>query len=323
MVSAALPTLNDMSQKAYRELCEKIWEHNWHYWIEDAAIISDYEYDQLFAHLVEIEKEHPEWIFRVLQHQRVGETVSGRFPVAEHTRPMLSLANTYSPDEVTDFLDRMKRLLHKEEIIYETELKMDGIAISVRYEKGLLVRAVTRGNGAEGEVITANLRTIRSLPLQLRGDFPDILEARAEVFMPKKAFEELNKRQEKEEKPPFANPRNAAGGSLKLLDPKEVAKRGLSISFYGIAEISEEGIKTQYESLLYLRELGLPIFGQFARCHTFHDIWNFAKEIEQKRKHLPYEIDGIVIKVDDLESQKKLGVTGKNYRWAVAYKICS
>lgn len=321
MVSAALPTLNNMTQKAYRELCEKIWEHNWHYWIEDAPLISDYDYDQLFAQLVEIEKQHPEWIFAGSPTQRVGEMVSGRFPIAVHTRPMLSLANTYSPEEVTDFLDRIKRLLNKDEIVYETELKMDGIAISVRYEMGLLVRAVTRGNGVEGDEITANLRTIRSLPLQLRGNFPDILEARAEVFMSKKAFEELNKRQEKEEKPLFANPRNAAGGSLKLLDPKEVAKRSLSISFYGIAEISDKGIKTQYDALLYLRSLGLPIVGKFARCPTFAEIWGFAKEIEQKRKTLPYEIDGIVIKVDDLESQKKLGVTGKNYRWAVAYKF--
>lgn len=308
-------------KKEYLKLCDEIWEHNWHYYVKNAPKISDYEYDKLFEKLVKIEEQHPEWIFSGSPTQRVGEMVSGGFPVVKHTSPMLSLANSYSSDEVNEFLHRMERLLHKKNVAYLTELKMDGIAISVRYENGVLVRGVTRGNGEEGEEITSNIRTIETLPLKLRSDFPEVLEARGEVFLSKNAFEALNKQQEKAGKPLFANPRNAAGGSLKLLDPKEVAKRKLKISFYGIAEISDFALKTQFEALKLLQKFGLPIAGDFQECRTFDEIWNFAEKVEKKRPKLPFEIDGIVIKVDDLAAQKKLGVTGKNYRWAVAYKF--
>lgn len=309
------------NKRQYHQLCDEIWEHNWHYYVENAPVISDYQFDQLLDKLTQIEKKHPEWIFPGSPTQRVGEMVSGGFPVVAHKIPMLSLANTYSPEEVQEFLSRMERLLHKKKVVYEVELKMDGIAISVRYEKGILVRAVTRGTGEEGEEITANIRTIASLPLQLRPPFPQVLEARGEVFMPKQAFETLNKLRAKEKKPLFANPRNAAGGSLKLLDPKQVAKRQLGISFYGIAEISEKGPQTQYEALELLQKWGLPVVSLITRCQNFDEIWDFAEEVEKMRPQLPFEIDGIVIKVDDLSAQQKLGVTGKNYRWAVAYKF--
>jgi len=310
-----------MTKQEYKKFCAEIWEHNWHYYVENIPIISDREFDSLFAKLIEIEKKHPEWIFPGSPTQRVGEIVEGRFPIVNHDTPMLSLANTYSPGEVKEFLDRMERMLHQKTIVYEAELKMDGIAISIRYEGGLLVRAVTRGDGSKGDDVTSNIRTIYSLPLHLRGDFPQVLEARGEVFMPKKIFEALNNEQTKEGKPRFANPRNAAGGSLKLLDPNQVAKRQLAISFYGIAEISSGEIKTQYEALLTLKKLGLPIVGEYIQCHSFDEIMHYAKNIEKRRHDLPYEIDGIVIKVNDLASQRKLGVTGKNVRWAVAYKF--
>ena len=309
------------TQKEYRDLCKKIWEHNRHYFVENAPVISDHEFDKLFAKLVQIEKEHPKLIFVGSPTQRVGEMPVGGFPVVSHTIPMLSIANTYSADELKEFLERIWRMLNKKDVLMEAELKMDGIAISVRYEKGVLVRAVTRGNGREGDEITANIRTIQSLPLQLKSPYPPVLEARGEVFMPKKVFEALNRKQMAKKKPIFANPRNAAGGSLKLLDPKEVTKRFLSISFYGIAEISTGEIKSQYEALRYLKGLGLPVVGQFILCRDVDEIWKFAEKIEKKRSQLPYEIDGIVIKVDKLNDQKKLGVTGKNYRWAAAYKF--
>lgn len=307
--------------KEYQKLCDEIWEHNWHYYVKNDPLISDYEYDTLFNKLIAMEKEHPEWIFPGSPTQRVGEMVSGGFPVVSHHSPMLSLANTYSPEELQDFLSRMQRLLHKDEISYEAEVKMDGIAISVRYEEGVLIRAVTRGNGMEGEEITSNIRTIESLPLKLRGSFPAVLEARGEVFMPKAAFQALNQMRDQEGKPLFANPRNAAGGSLKLLDPKEVSRRQLGISFYGVAEISDFDLKSQYDSLQALQKYGLPVQGFFCRCHNFEEIWKYAEKIEKMRPMLPFEIDGIVIKVDELAAQKKLGVTGKNYRWAVAYKF--
>lgn len=311
-----------MTKADYIKLCRQIWEHNWHYYVQNAPLISDYEFDKLLEKLIAIEEKHPEWVFPGSPTQRVGEMVSGGFPVVAHIHPMLSLANSYSPEEVTAFLERMERMLQKKSIIYETELKMDGIAISIRYEQGILIRAVTRGNGEEGEEITSNIRTIRSLPLQLRGDFPEVLESRGEVFMSKRVFEALNKEQKKLGKPQFANPRNAAGGSLKLLNPKEVEKRDLGISFYGIAEISpSHELATQWDCLYALQKWGLPVVGSFERCRSFEDIWKFAEKIAKMRSSLPFEIDGIVVKIDDLTEQRKLGVTGKNYRWAIAYKF--
>jgi len=302
----------------YHKLCEEIWEHDRHYYIENAPQISDREYDRLYEELVSLEKKHPEWIFPGSPTQRVGESLVGGFPVAKHKMPMLSLANSYSDEEVQEFLRRMEKLLHQTDIVYEVELKLDGIACAVHYEKGILVRAVTRGDGERGDEITANVRTIQSLPLQLSGDYPESLEVRGEVFMPKRVFEELNKNSSK----PFANPRNAASGSLKLLNPSEVAKRGLAISIYGVADSSHE-FKSHYASLKALMRWGLPVVGEHRQCHNFDEIMAFADEIEMKRETLPYEIDGIVVKVDDLASQKKLGVTGKNYRWAIAYKFAA
>lgn len=318
-----MPATKRTIEEQYASLCDQIWEHNYHYFVCNKPIISDYDFDQLMLRLVALEKEYPEIISPESPTQRVGEAVSGGLPVVTHSVPMLSLANTYSSEEVNDFFERMEKLLHKKEITYETELKMDGIAISVRYEEGKFVRALTRGNGREGEDVTSSVRTIHSLPLHLRGKFPAVLEARGEVFMSKEVFAALNREQEKAGKPPFANPRNAAGGSLKLLDPKEVAKRKLAISFYGLAEISEEKKESQFEMLQGLESLGLPIVGDFARCKSVDAIWDFIKKVENLRPGLPFEIDGVVIKVDDIHSQEKLGVTGKNYRWAIAYKFAA
>ena len=310
-----------MNEKEYRKLCAEVWEYNKHYYVENAPQISDRAFDKLLDQVIEIEKAHPEWIFSASPTQRVGEAVTGGFPVVAHKIPMLSLANSYDSEEVEEFIKRMQKLLHKTDVLFEAELKMDGIAVSVRYEGGLLVRGVTRGNGRKGDDITPNIRTIASLPLELRGSFPEVLEVRGEVFMPKKVFEELNKERAKKAEPLFANPRNAAGGSLKLLNPKEAAKRKLAVFFYAVAEDSSQKITSQYAAFPYLQKLGLPVVEEKSLCHTFSDVWKFAEMVEKKRPTLPYEIDGIVIKVDELKAQQKIGVTGKNFRWAVAYKF--
>ncbi|MCH9625425.1 MAG: DNA ligase [Chlamydiales bacterium] len=319
---AVLQMFND-KKTAYYALCEQIWEHSRLYYVENAPVLSDFEFDKLYKELERLENEHPDWVFPGSPTQRVGGAPTGGFSVVKHSTPMLSLSNTYAAEEIQEFLERMERMLHKKQIDYEAELKMDGIAISVRYEKGVLVRAVTRGNGQEGDEITANIRTIRSLPLQLMGNAPDVLEVRGEVYMPKKVFEKINQKLKKENKQPFVNPRNAAGGSLKLLDPAQVATRELAISIYGIAETSFKQADTQFEALNTLKKFGLPVVDYYTQAKNFEQIWEFVGLIEKKRPHLPYEIDGIVIKVNDLKAQVKLGVTGKNYRFAIAYKYAA
>lgn len=323
MDSVVLLMSNKDTKEYYHSLCDLIWEHNWLYFVKNQPKISDFDFDQLMNELKEIEKKHPQWVFTGSPTQRVGEMVSKGFQVEKHTAKMLSLANTYDFEEVEQFLDRMKKNLGKSSD-FHVELKMDGIAISVLYEKGIFCRALTRGDGQVGEDVTASVRTIPSLPLdilQARGI--DHLEVRGEIFLEKKDFFNLNERQKKENKPLFANPRNAAGGSLKLLDPKEVAKRNLSVVFYALLDAESFGFTSQFESLEFLKTLHLPVVQEHKRCKKFDEIVHFAESIGKKRSQLPFEIDGIVIKVDHLPSQKMLGVTGKNYRWAVAYKFAA
>ena len=237
---------------------------------------------------------------------------------------MLSLANTYSKDEIVDFINRIKKLTGKQNPSFTCELKMDGIAVSVRYEKGIFVRGLTRGDGRKGEDVTANIKTIAALPLQLgKKDIPDVLEIRGEVFMPHEVFKKLNEIREKEQESLWANPRNAAAGSLKLLDPREVARRKLNIVFYGIANENLKGLSTQYGVHGYLKELGLPVLHTYALCHDLDCIWKYAEKIHQLRKTLPFDIDGIVIKLDDIHQWAQIGNTDKNPRWAIAYKFAA
>lgn len=316
--------MSHFTHSAYEKLCQEIWEHNRRYWVDNKPTISDEEFDLLFKRLVDIEKTHPEWVTPTSPTQRVNETPTTGFKTVTHTIPMLSLANTYSRDELEDFIARMHRLVDKPDLSFSCELKMDGVAISVRYENGLYVRGVTRGDGKRGDDVTANIKTIEALPLKLYGrDVPEVLELRGEVFMTHHAFDFLNKQREKLEEPLWANPRNAAAGSLKLLDAREVAQRQLSIVFYGIAADSSQRLHSQYESHQYLKSHGLPILPYMRKCHTLNEIWDFAEEIRQKRRHLPFDIDGIVIKLDDISEQEHLGATGKNPRWAVAYKFAA
>lgn len=313
-----------LTRNEYEKLCNEIWFHNKLYYVDHAPVISDEEYDHLFKKLEVIEKDHPDWIKPTSPTQRVGETLTKGFKSVVHKIPMLSLANTYSKEEIQDFIKRIHKLLEKKEVSYGTELKMDGIAVTVAYEKGRLIRGVTRGDGKEGDDITANIRTIETLPLQLFGDnIPDFLEVRGEVFMPHAVFKALNESRSLAGDELWANPRNAAAGSLKLLDPQEVARRRLDIVFYAVAEVSSNQLKSQYESHQFLHDLGLPTLKYISLCQSIDDIWDFAEKIREIRPSLPFDIDGIVIKLDSLSDQERLGATGKNPRWAIAYKFAA
>jgi DNA ligase (NAD+) len=279
----------------------------------------------MLKELEAIEKEHPDWVIASSPTQRVGEALTKGFRQVEHEVPMLSLANTYSEEELADFIKRVHKLLGHTRVNFCAELKMDGVAVSVRYEKGKYVRALTRGDGRKGDDITANMKTILSVPLELHGSHvPEILEVRAEVFMTHKVFQKLNREREENGLEVWANPRNAAAGALKLLDPKEVASRKLSAVFYGIAQASGRDIPTtQTEVHFYLQKLGFPIFDKEdrARCENLKEILAFAEKINRRRAKMPFDIDGIVIKVDELRFHDVLGATGKSPRSAVAYKF--
>ena len=313
-----------MNHEDYLRLCQEIWEHNKRYYIDHAPIISDEEFDRLLRSLEEVEREHPEWVTPTSPTQRVGEMLTEGFQTVVHRTPMLSLANTYSTEEIDDFIARMHKLVGREDLAFICELKMDGIAVSVRYEKGCFGQAVTRGDGKQGDDITNNMKTIASLPLQIYGrDIPEVLEVRGEVFMPVEAFQKFNDQREKAGEVLLANPRNAAAGALKLLDPKETAKRELAVVFYAVAEVSPGQLRSQYAVHEHLHRWGLPTLQYAEKCRTLQEIWAFAEKIKQVRPLLPYHIDGMVIKLDDLHEGARLGNTGKSPRAAVAYKFAA
>jgi DNA ligase (NAD+) len=308
----------------YEKLVEEIRKHDRLYYVENKPVISDYEYDHLLKRLEKMEAEHPDWVTETSPTQRVKDPLRTGFKQAPHAVPMLSLDNTYNKEELEEFIKRLHKLLEKKHVPFCTELKMDGVAVSVRYEKGIFTRALTRGDGKKGDDITSNMRTMRSVPLELTGShFPDVLEIRGEVYMPHRTFQAQNKKKEEAGEELWANPRNAAAGSLKLLDPHEVAQRGLAAVFYGLAESDHPLISSQYEVHEYLKKLGLPGFADKHRAvaESLDEILRFAHQIEQERDALPFDIDGIVIKVDHLKYWSQLGTTGKSPRWAVAYKF--
>lgn len=312
------------TKQTYDQLCQLIWRHNRLYYIEHAPEISDEEYDLLVKRLEQIEKEHPDWVSPASPTQRIGESLTKGFKTTAHRTPMLSLANSYSKDEIEDFIRRVEKLVGGKSFAFSGELKMDGIAISAIFEKGMFVQGVTRGDGQRGDDITTNMRTINNLPLQLYGkNVPDFMEIRGEVFMPKAVFQQLNEQKMQDGDQLWANPRNAAAGSLKLLDPQEVVERQLAVVFYGVVEESTKTLMKQSQALPFLHSLGLPTLEYSAFCESLEDIWQFAEKVRSLRSSLPYDIDGIVIKLDDLKEQKRLGTTGKNPRWAIAYKFAA
>ncbi len=315
--------------KEIEELREKIRYHNYRYYILNEPEISDAEYDRLFRRLVELEQKYPELITPDSPTQRVGAEPQKEFRQVRHRQPMLSLDDCFSEEELREFDARTKRFLGGiDKLEYTVEPKIDGLAVELVYERGRLTVASTRGDGYVGEDVTPNIKTIMSVPLVLRQKkgglpVPDLLEVRGEVYMEKEAFKRLNKEREKQGLPPFANPRNAAAGSVRQLDPKVTAKRPLDIFCYGVGEVSDLGpIKTQYELLLQLQEWGFRINRPYIRvCDSIDKVIEYCKYLEEIRDTLPYEIDGAVVKVNDLELQKKLGAKARSPRWAVAYKF--
>jgi len=311
------------------KLREELRFHEYRYYVLGDPIISDYEYDKLMEELISLEKENPDLVTPDSPSQRVGGESTKEFPSVVHQAPMLSLSNTYTQEELKEFDDRVRKLLAGEKFEYVTELKFDGIAVSLIYRDGLLIQGATRGDGTRGDDITANLRTIKSIPLKLffKPGFPKNIEVRGEVFMSKKGFLSLNREQEKKEEKLFANPRNATAGSLKLQDPRVVAERPLEFSAYYLRIINPDEVSTEIDTsthkarLHLLRELGLPVSRHAVLRKSITDVIDFCNEWEDKRDSLPFEIDGIVVKVNSINQQERLGSTAKSPRWAIAYKF--
>lgn len=295
-------------------------QHNYNYYVLSAPTISDKEFDEKMKELQDLEAAHPEYYDSNSPTQRVGSDLSKEFEQVQHRYPMLSLGNTYSEEEVRDFYERTERSLNEPfEIV--AELKYDGTSISLWYEKGRLVRAVTRGDGSKGDDVTANVKTIRSVPLRLRGnDYPEEVEIRGEILLPWAEFDRLNKEREEQEEPLFANPRNAASGTLKQQNPAIVAARKLDAYLYYV--LGEHlPADTHYGNLEAARRWGVKIPDVIKVCHNLQDIFDYIHYWDTERKNLPVATDGIVLKVNSLRQQKNLGFTAKSPRWAIAYKF--
>ncbi len=303
------------------ELSKIIESHNYNYYILAQPTISDYDFDMLLNELISLEKQYPELITADSPTQRVGGDITKEFQTVKHRYPMLSLSNSYNIEEVKDFITRIKKTI-EEDVEFVCELKFDGISISLTYENGIFVKAVTRGDGIQGDDVTANVKTIRTIPLRLKGDYPDFFEMRGEIIMPHSSFNAINAEREDLGQQPFANPRNAAAGTIKLQDSKEVAKRKLDQYCYFMMMDNDKMIfNNHYESLMAARQWGFNVSNFMALCKNVDEIEDFINYWDEKRKELPFDIDGIVIKVNDLKQREILGFTAKSPRWAIAYKF--
>ncbi|ARN57217.1 NAD-dependent DNA ligase LigA [Sedimentisphaera salicampi] len=310
----------DLKAKA-KDLREQIRRHDYLYYVLNSPEISDFRYDELFRQLREIESAHPELITPDSPTQRVSEAPSEGFERVRHLVPMLSIDNTYESAELRAFDSRVRKGLGSDNYSYTVELKIDGLAISLIYENGIFQRAATRGDGEQGDDVTANVKTIRSIPLKLDNPAAGRFEVRGEVFMSFSAFEKTNKLRDSQDKQRFANPRNAAAGSLKLLDSKEVSKRELSFFCYGLAGAENFSAKGHFAALNRLKEMGLPVNPEAAEAENIEQVIEIIQLWDEKRKTLNYPTDGMVIKVDSFEAQQKLGATGRSPRWCMAYKF--
>ena len=312
--------IRQVKKEQIEALRKELEQHNYNYYVLSAPVISDQEFDAKMKALQELEAAHPEFYDANSPTQRVGSDLTKDFVQVTHRYPMLSLGNTYSEEDVRDFYERVARSLNEPfEIV--AELKYDGTSISLTYEKGELTRAVTRGDGTKGDDVTANVRTIRSVPLRLHGsDYPDIVEIRGEILLPWAEFDRLNKEREEQEEPLFANPRNAASGTLKQQNPAIVAARKLDAYLYYV--LGEDlPSDTHYGNLEAARRWGLKISDAIQVCHSLEDIYAYIHKWDAGRHNLPVATDGIVLKVNSLSQQRYLGFTAKNPRWAIAYKF--
>ena len=329
--------------------------HNYNYYILDKQLISDFEYDEMMSRLNELENKYPQFYDPNSPTQRVGGKVLDNFKTVNHSVPMLSLENTYNENDLLNFNDRVLKKIKKKKNNYVCELKYDGVAISITYINGLLVQALTRGDGLSGDDVTENIKTIKSVPLKLIGNFPKKLEVRGEIFIDKKSFEKINSDRSKQREilkqdlekellnvvnqqdiirinkkyssklnklEPFSNPRNFASGSIKLLDPVKVSARNLSCIFYYV-NLPDNYFKNHYEAIVSARNWGFQI-SQFVQIsNSIEEVFEFTKKIEKVRNSLPFEIDGVVIKVNSFSDQLILGNTSKSPRWAISYKFKS
>jgi len=310
----------EQARQQIEALSKTIEQHNYNYYVLAQPTISDYNFDKLLEELIALEKHYPELVSPNSPSQRVGGDITKNFETVAHQYPMLSLSNSYSRAEITDFISRTQKAV-SEALEFVCELKYDGVAISLNYQNGTLQRAVTRGDGNQGDDVTANVKTIKSIPLRLHGDFPENFEIRGEIYYPKNSFLQLNKVREEQGLALFANPRNAAAGTLKLQDSAEVAKRKLDCWLYYIMLPDEKRqIASQYDSLQKAKSWGFRIPNNIALCKNQEEIFEFIDDWEQARHDLPFDIDGIVIKVNSFAQQQQLGFTAKSPRWAIAYK---
>ena len=308
-----------MTRERIEDLRRKLDYHNHKYYVENDPEISDFEFDALMRELQRLEAEHPEWADPASPTLRVGSDATAEFRSVEHRFPMLSLGNTYSLDELHEFIARIEREAGETELV--AELKFDGTAISLTYEHGLLVQALTRGDGTRGDDVTANVRTIRSVPLRLRGDdWPELFEIRGEILLPYASFDRLNAEREQNGEPPFANPRNAAAGTLKQQASAVVARRGLDCTLYQLAG-ENLPFETHWESLVKAREWGFKISDAMRICRGAGEVDDYIRFWDQARKGLPFATDGVVIKVNSFAVRRSLGFTSKAPKWAVAYKF--
>ena len=312
---------SDMNDKErILELREQLHTHNYNYYVLNRPAISDQEFDHLMHELEALEQQHPDMYDANSPTQRVGSDLSQDFPTVRHIRPMLSLANTYNLDEIREFYQRVSNGLNGQPFQICAELKYDGLSIALHYEKGRLVQAVTRGDGVQGDDVTGNVRTIRTIPLVLNGGVPDEFEIRGEILMPWSSFERLNRERSEEGEELFANPRNAASGTLKSKDSRIVAHRGLDAYLYYLLgeDLPGEG---HYQRMQTARKWGFNVSNDIKLCDTLQDVWDYITYWDTHRKELPVATDGIVLKVNSLAQQRSLGMTAKSPRWAIAYKF--
>ncbi|MCE2611909.1 NAD-dependent DNA ligase LigA [Flavobacteriaceae bacterium D16] len=307
-------------KESIEALRKELREHNYRYYVLDQPVISDYEFDMKLKELQQLEKEHPEYQDPNSPTQRVGGQVTKNFQTVVHQYRMFSLDNSYSREELQEWERRIQRILGDVEVAFTCELKYDGASISLTYEKGELVRALTRGDGFQGDNVTTNVKTIRSIPLKLKGDYPEKFDIRGEIVLPIAGFEQMNRERIAAGEDPYMNPRNTASGSLKLQDSALVAERPLDCLLYGLAG-QNLGVSTQFEMLEKSREWGFKVPNTAQLCNSTEEVMAFVDAWEKKRHDLPYETDGIVIKVNSLQHQEELGYTAKSPRWAMAYKF--